>query len=215
MSTTRPSSPPADAPVRVARMLLRAGRAHAAALVLAEHARKGSRDPEAWCALAAALLGARHRLVVKPYERWAAMVLRDAEPIVFATPFAQPTLELMREVAAPTSDDPMDAYALDQLIEWLVTSEDILPDAVAALAGDDRVLAVGLLAESSDHAATVVRAAIEGRFGAAAARAALRRCRRFLQRGDVVQAINAAARSPRRAELEPYLGTVLDELARR
>jgi hypothetical protein len=207
--------PPADAAVRVARMLLRARRGHAAALVLAEHARKGSRDPEVWCALAAALLGARHRLMVKPYERWAAMVLRDAEPIVFATPFAQPTLDLMREVEPPTTDDVMDAYALDQLIEWLATSEDILPDAVDALTGEDRALAVELLAESSAHAATVVRAAIEGRYGAAAARAALRRARRFFHRGDVLQAIKAAAASPRRRALEPYLGGVLDELARR
>lgn len=209
------AAPPADAPVRVARMLLRARRAHAAALILAEHARKGSRDPEVWCALGAALLGARHRLMVKPYERWAALVLRDAEPIVFATPFAQPTLDLMREVEPPATDDRMDALALDQLIAWLATAETILPDAVAALTGEDRALAVGLLAESSDHAAPVVRAAIEGRYGAAAARAALRRCRRFFHRGDVIVALRSAAASPRRATLEPYLGAALDELARR
>lgn len=207
------AAPPTDAPLRVARVLLRARRAHAAALVLAEHARKGSREAEVWCALGAALLGARHPLVVKPYERWAAWVLREAEPIVFMTPFAQPRLELASGLAPPAHDDPMDAYALDQLIEFLATSEDVLADAFAAITGDDRALAVGLLAESSDRAAPVVRAAITGRYGAAAARAALRRCRRFLHRGDVRAAITAAAASPSRDELDPYLGLALDELA--
>ena len=206
------AAPPAEPPLRVARLLLRARRAHAAALVLAEHARKGSRDPETWCALGAALLGARHPLMVKPYERWAAWVLRDAEPIVFMTPFAQPRLELARDLPPPSHDDPMDALALDQLVEFLATSGDVLPDAVAALTGDDRALAVGLLAESSDHAAPVVRAAIAGRYGAAAARAALRRCRRFLHRGDIRAAITAAAASPGRDELDPYLGEALDLL---
>jgi hypothetical protein len=212
---TAPAAPPADPALKVARLLLRARQAHAAALVLAEHMRKGGRAPEVWCALGAALLGARHRLMVKPYERWAAWVLRDAEPVVFMTPFAQPRLDLARDLAPPPHDDPFDAFAMDQLIEFLATSEDILPDAIAPLSPADRALAVGLLAECSDHAAPVVRAAIQGRYGAAAGRAALRRYRRFLNRGDVLAAIQAAATSKLRDELEPYLGQALDELSRR
>lgn len=208
-------APPTDAALRVARMLLRARKAHAAALVLAEHARKGSRLAETWCALGAALLGARHNLMVKPYERWAAWILRDAEEIVFMTPFAQPRLDLLKDLEPATYDERVDAVALDQLIEFLATSENILPDAIDALARDDRTLAVGLLADYSDHAAPVVRAAIQGRYGAAAARAALKRFRRFRNRGDIRAAITAAAASPRRDELEPYLGEALDELTPR
>lgn len=207
--------PPTDAPLRVARLLLRARRGHAAALVLAEHARKGSREPEVWCALGAALLGARHNLMVKPYERWAAWLLRDAEEIVFMTPFAQPRLDLLRDIEPATHEEIVDAAVLDQLVEFLATSENILPDALDALSGDDRALAVGLLAESSDRAGSVVRAAIQGRWGSAAARAALRRVRRFLDRGDIRAAITAAATSPRRDELDPYLGQALDEIGRR
>lgn len=209
------STRPPDGLMRVARVLLRARRPHAAALVLAELMRKGGKEPEAWCALGAALLGARTRLVVKPFERWATWVLRDAEPIVFGTPFAQPRLELADGLAAPETDDPFDAVALDQLQEFLLETEDVLPRGVDGLGADDRVMAIATLADASDHAATVVREAINGRWGDAPARAALKRGRRFSNRGDVRVAIRtASADAARRDALEPYLGQILDEIGR-
>jgi hypothetical protein len=205
-------TPPPNGLLRVSRVLLRARRAHAAALVLAELARTGNREPEVWCALGAALLGARHRLMVKPYETWAAWVLREAEPIVFMTPFAQPRLELTTNLAPPDHDKPLTALELDQLQEFLLTSEDVLPHGIDGLGPDDRVLAILLLAESSRHAAPVVRDAINGRWGDAPARTALRVGRRFFNRVDVRIAIRTAGASPRRDALEPFLGELLDEL---
>jgi hypothetical protein len=209
---TTPPTPPPNGLLRAARVLLRARRAHAAALLLAELARSGNREPEVWCALGAALLGARHRLMVKPYEVWAAWVLRDAEPIVFMTPFAQPRLELANGLAPPDHDKPMTAVELDELQEFLLASEDALPQAIDGLGPEDRVLVISILAETSRHAAPVVREAINGRWGDAAARTALRRCRRFFNRGDVRVAIRTAGASSRRGALEPFLGEVLDEL---
>ncbi len=201
-----------DGRLRVARLLLRAQRPLGAAVLLAELARKGNREPEVWTALGAALLGARHALMVKPFEQWAAWVLREAEPITFGTPFAQPRLELARDLAPPATEDPFDAYALDQLVAFLLTRKDVLITAVDGLAPAERVLAVALLAETSVHAVPVVAAAIGGRWDAAAARAALSRCQRFLDRPEIRAAIAAATRSPARALLEPFLGRAFDRM---
>jgi hypothetical protein len=206
------TAPPPSGLLRVARVLLRARRPHAAALVLAELARSGNREPEVWCALGAALLGARNRLAVKPYEAWASWVLREAEPIVFMTPFAQPRLELAQEVAPPDHDKPLAAAELDELQDFLLTSDDVLPHGIDGLGPEDRVLAISLLAESSRHAAPVMREAINGRWGDAPGRTALRRSRRFFHRVDVLIAIRSAGASPRRDALEPFLGELLDEL---
>lgn len=82
-------------------MFLRARRPLGAAVLLAELIRSGSGAAEVWCGLGAALLGAREALEVRPFERWAAWVLRDAEPVVLGTPFAQPRLDLARDLPPP------------------------------------------------------------------------------------------------------------------
>ncbi len=203
---------PTEARLRVARMFLRARQPLGAAVVLAELARRGNRDPEVWCGLGAALLGSRGALVVKPFELWAARVLREAEPLVFGTPFAQTRLELERGLPPPATAEPMDAVALDELIPYLLVTDDVLPGAIDGLPADDRMFAVMMLADHSGHALPVIRAAIRGRWGPPAARAALKRCGRFLDRVDLRAAITAAGGSPGHDELEPYLGHVLDQI---
>lgn len=203
-----------EARLRLARMFLRARQPLGAAVLFTELARDGSRDPEVWCGLGAALMGSRGTLVRKPFEDWAAYVFRQAEPLVKGTPFAEITAQWRSELPPPTSDDTLGAAELDALQEFLLISEDVLPQAVDGLPRDDHMIAVMILGDHSRHAASVVRAAIGGRWGAAAARAALKRAGRFLDRVDVRAAITGAARAPNRDELEPYLGWALDQIGR-
>ncbi len=194
-------------------MFLRARRPLGAAVLLAELIRSGSGAAEVWCGLGAALLGAREPLEVRPFERWAAWVLRDAEPVVLGTPFAQPRLDLARDLPPPATEEPLRAYELDELVGFLHDGgREPLVRAVDGLVGDDRVAAVATLAETSGHAAPVVVAAIRGRWGLAAARAALRRAPRWVEVAAVRAAITAATHGPDRDRLEPHLGHAVDAL---
>jgi hypothetical protein len=209
------SAPPRsgdDPRLRVARLFMRAGRPLGASLLFTELARAHHDTPEVWCGLGAALLGARTPLRVKPFERWAAYVLRHAEPIVYGTPFAQPRLDLEQGLAPPPTDDAMDAYFLDQLAEFLHDSGDPLVEGIDGLGPDERTFAVAALADTSAHALPVVRTAILGRWRAGVARTALRHCERHLDRPEIRAAITAATRSPHRDKLEPFLGHAVDRL---
>jgi hypothetical protein len=216
------SSPPPGAPldshdarVRVARMFLRGGQPLAAALLFAELVRARSRAPEVWCGLAAALLGARGGpRTRRGLEIWAALVLRDAAEVAIGTPFAATVAKLVAGLTAPADDDMFEAAEMDALQRYLLEPGPLLAPALDRLPPADHQYAVTLLAEHSVHAAPVVAAAITGRWGAAVARAALRRIDRFTANADVRAAVAAATRSPERDALEPYLGRALDALGR-
>jgi hypothetical protein len=203
-----------EARVRVARMFLRARQPLAAALILAELVRAKSHDPEVWCGLAAALLGARggHR-PRRTLEHWAAFVLRDATPLAGGTPFAATVKQLAATIPPASDQDLFEAAELDAVQAFLLAGDPVLVPALDRLPPADHQHAVTLLAEHSRHAAPVVAAAIASRWGAAVARAALRRVGRFAGDPDVRGAVVAATRSPDREALEPFLGRALDELA--
>jgi hypothetical protein len=187
-----------DGRVAVARMFLRAGQPLGAAIVLTELVREHSVDPEVWCGLAAALLGVRRRRPRREVERWAALVLREATPRVGGSAFAATTAELRAQVAAPADDALLLAVELDQLADFLIGGEPALPLAIDGLPAADRLHAVTLLGEHGRHAAPVVAAAIDGRWGDAAARAGLAHAGRFLDHPAVKAAIAAARKRVRR-----------------
>lgn len=203
-----------EARLRAARTFLRAGKPLAAALLFAELIRAKSRDPEVWVGLGAALLGARGLRPRRGLEIWAALVLRDAAQIAGGTPFAATVTTLRAGLAAPADDDLFEAAEVDALQRYLLEEGPVLPPAIDGLPPADHQHVVTLLAEHSVHAAPVLAAAIGKRWGAAVARAALRRIGRFLGNPEIRAAVLAATRAPDRAALEPYLGRAVDELER-
>lgn len=206
-------SGPADsseAILRVARMFMRVRQPRAAALLFLELIREAARSGEVWCGLGAALLGARTPGMRRTFERWAAMVLRDAEVYANRSEWAAPVAEL--RVGLPAiPDDPFTTIQIGDLERLLLTDHvDLLPDAIDHLPAADRLLAATALIEHSRWAIAVTCAAIDGRWGPPGARAALRRSDRFVGSGAVRASIEKAASSPRRDELEPFLGYALD-----
>lgn len=200
--------------VRLARMWLRAGQPLGAALLLTELTLESSRDPEVWCGLGAALMGARGTLVRKPFEQWAARVFHQAGALVRGTPFAEVAVHWQAQLPPP-GDAPLEGRELAELFAFLQVTDDVWPAAIDGLPPADHMLAVMVLGDHSPHAAPVIRAAVGGRWGAAAARAALKRAGRFAARDvDVRAAIVEAAGRPGSAELEPYLGWAIDGFTR-
>ena len=94
-----------DLRLKVARLFLGARQPLGAAVLLAEVVRGGNRDPEVWCGLGAALMGARGVLVSKPFEDWAALVFRDA-PSFAGTPYAEVAAEQMFAVMVIVEASP-------------------------------------------------------------------------------------------------------------
>ncbi|KAB2910803.1 MAG: hypothetical protein F9K40_01895 [Kofleriaceae bacterium] len=202
-----------DLRLKVARLFLSARQPLGAAVLLAEAARGGSRDPEVWCGLGAALMGSRGVLVSKPFEDWAALVFRDA-PSFAGTPYAEVAAEWQASVPAPARAEPLTRADLDELLRFLLVTEDVLVECVDGLAADDQMFAVMVIVEASPHASAVARAAILGRWGMGAARSALKRVAPLLDRVDVRAAITEAARGPHRDELRPYLASALQQISK-
>jgi hypothetical protein len=199
-----------DARNRVARLFLKAHQPLGAAVLYAESARAGSIDPEIWCGLGASLMGARGVLVRQPFEDWAARVFRHAAPWFAGTAFSDVAAEWQPQLPPPSTDASLGPADLDELLAFLLVTDDVLASAIDALAADDRVFAIMMLLDASPHAVPITAAAIRGRWGLPAARAALKRAGAVAQDPAVRAALDDAARGSDRDQLEPYLGWVRD-----
>jgi hypothetical protein len=199
--------------LRAAMDFFKAQQPLAAALVYAEAAQGGASAPGLWCGLGSSLMRCRGVLVRRPFEIWAAKVFRRGEPTFPGSPYAEIARDWLRELPEAGREAPLRDEELPAMIEFLLINERVLPEAAAALPQDDRM---GVVMALGDRRAPLyvplLRDAIEGRLGDGAARSALKRVGAFLERPDVQASLLAAARSPSRDELEPYLKFVLDRL---
>jgi len=181
----------------------------AAAVLFADLVGGGSEAPPVWCGLGSSLMASRGVLVRQPFEAWAARVFARAMPLVAGTPFeaAAKTWAAELPVASAVAFTAAEAPAL---LDFLLVTDAVLPDAVAPLPEEDRMFAVMAMGDRANvRYVPVLCAAIDGRFGPGAARSALKRVGPFLDRVDLRAALGRAARAPASQELQPYLGWVL------
>lgn len=191
----------------------KAGQPLATALVCAELASKGVSSAELWCMLGSALMMSRGRLVRRPFEIWAAKVFRRGESLVAGTGYAEPVREWLAELPEAPRTAPLVDAELPEMIEFLLVHEQVLPEAIAGLGEEQRMGAVMVLGDRADPLyVPVLRAAIVGRFGEGAARSALKRVGRFIERADVQGSLATAMTLPIREQLGPYLETVVRQV---
>jgi hypothetical protein len=201
--------------LRAAMDLFKAGQPLASALVYAELAedRVGTDDAELWCGLGSALMASRGRLVRAPFEEWASKVFRRGAPLFRGTPYAPVVAEWLEELPSAASALPLADAEIPSMIAFLLVNEAVLPDAIAALPGDDAMGVVMALGDRADPLyVPALRAAVEGKFGGGAARSALKRIGAFLDRPEMQASLLAASQGAIREELGPYLSFITDRL---
>lgn len=209
MSTIDPN----EFALRVAMDLFKARQPLAAALVYAEVAGSGFATAELWCGLGASLMKSRGMMVRKPFEVWAAKVLRRGEPAFKGTPYADVVKDWLPELPDAPNTAPLQDAEIPAMIEFLLVNEAVLVDAVAALTPDAAMSMVMALGDRKHPLyVPLLRAAVEGKFGDGAARSALKRIGAFLDRSDMQASLLNLSLSPQREELEPYLGFVVQRL---
>lgn len=199
--------------LRIGMDLFKARQPLAAALVYAEVAGSGFASPELWCGLGSSLMNCRGRIVRKPFEVWAAKVFRRGESSLKGTPYAEVVSEWLTELPEAPKTAPLQDAEIPAMIDFLLVNEDVFPQAVGALQPD---AAMGIVMALGDRKhplyVPLLRAAIEGKLGDGATRSALKRIGPFLERSDMLASLLIASQSPRREDVEPYLGFVLQRL---
>lgn len=198
---------------RIGMDLFKARQPLAAALVYAELAGSGFSSAELWCGLGSSLMNCRGRMVRKPFEVWAAKVFRRGESAFKGTPYAEVVDNWLPELPEAPTTKPLEDAEIPAMIDFLLVNEDVFPQAVGALAPDAAMgIVMGLGDRKHPLYVPLLRAAVAGKLGDGAARSALKRIGPFLERADMLGSLLIASQSPRREDIEPYLGFVLGRL---
>lgn len=199
--------------LRIGMNLFKGRQPLAAAVVYAEVARSGFASAELWCGLAASLMGSRGTFVRKPFEVWAAKVLRRGEAAFAGTPYAEVVQDWLAELPDAPRTAPLADAEIQEMIDFLLVNEAVLTDAVLALPPDAAMGVVMALGDRKDPMyVPLLRAAVEGRLGDGAARSALKRIGPFVGRSDMQASLLIVSQSPMGEALGPYLGWVVDKL---
>jgi len=181
--------------------------------VYAELAMGGASSPELWCGLGASLLGCRGQLVRKPFEVWAAKVFRRGAPLFSGTSYQAVVQDLRAEIPTESLGASLEDGELPAMIEFLLCTERVLPEAIAELAESDVMGAVMRLGDrKSPLYVPLLRDAVEGHFGEGAARSALKRIGPFLDWPEMRASLLTAREDANPDDLCPYLASVLARL---
>lgn len=181
----------------------------AAAILFAEAAQLAPNNAEVLCGLGSALARSAGALVRRPFFEKAAQAFHRCIACSNTGPHAEICKEWLAELRAEidvAAQPPLDPADLPALLDFLHVQPGIVEDAIDGLGEDNAmgvIMAVG--AVPILRFLPVLLAAVEGRWGASAARSALKRVVPFGDRPEIRAAMERTAASPLAAELEPYL----------
>ena len=181
----------------------------AAAIVFGETARHAPDDVAVLAGFGSAVANSAGVFVVAPFVQWSTRILRRCLELAPSGPYANLARERLAELRKkPEWKDlpPIRPEDFDELLTFLDINTTIVVEAIDSVAPDDHmfmVMALGNL--GAPRFVPALAAAVSGRWGAEAARSALKRVGKFQGRREIREAMVALRESPLGAECDPYL----------
>ena len=181
----------------------------AAAIVYGETAKLAPDNPEVLVGLGAAVGNSAGVLVIAPFVQWSTRILKRCLAVSGSGPYAEVARQRLKELEGKKEyrDLPtLEPADLDELLAFLDIDRTIVVAAIDGIADDDKMFAVMALGDLRALRFTpVIAAAIEGRWGAAPIRSALKRVGPFAKRRSIHEAFAKLKASALAAEAQPYL----------
>jgi hypothetical protein len=209
---------PADLAAKAGQTLFEAEQWLASAIVYAETARIRFDDGLVLLGLGAAVDNSAGVLVVEPFVHWATRALNRCVIVAGDTQIgevAKSRLGQLRTNEHYAELPPLEPKDLDALLGFLDIDPMIVPAAIGKCPADDHMFMVMALGElRSPRFAPVIAMGASGAWGAATARAALKRIGAFADKPGVRTAVASLRASPLAEECEPYLGHAESVIAR-
>lgn len=191
-------------------LLFQAKQPTPAAIVLAVTAKALPEDPAVLTALGASLAAGVGTVVRKPFVHWATRALLRSIAVGKEGPYVDAAEQILDDLRGMAEWEeglaPLEPGDLEELLDFLDIDRRMLVEGIDAVAPDDRMFMLMALGDmESPRFVPVLAAAIEGRWGGAAARSALKRFRPFADRKSIRDALVKLRQGPLAAEVGPYL----------
>ncbi|HEY5937418.1 MAG TPA: hypothetical protein VIU61_22385 [Kofleriaceae bacterium] len=210
---------PKDLASKAGQTLFAAEQWLASAIVYAETAKIAFDDPMVQLGLGAAVENSAGVLVVEPFVHWATRALNRCVILAASTQFGEVAMSRLGQLRANKHYKDLPALEpgdLDPLLQFLDIDPMIVPVSIGKCPADDHMFLVMALGElRAPRFAPVIAMAASGAWGAATARAALKRIGAFAGHPGVQSAVAGLRASPLAEECEPYLGFAESTIARR